>query len=134
MKNYEELYVSNEGIINPSGEQKTNTEVGVSNNATDQVQGDVAPSLFGGSNMITILGVYAVVIVGFMMFVSKPQKKKRLIVEKMQNELSAGDEVYTSSGFYGKVISTTEDKVNIEFGINKGVCIPVNRKDVFKTI
>ena len=49
----------------------------------------------------------------------------------MRNALTVGDPVITNSGFYGKIVDETYDCWIIEFGLNKGVRVPVAKTEVF---
>ena len=48
----------------------------------------------------------------------------------MLSELSVGDSVLTSSGFYGIVIDITDDTVIVEFGNNKNCRIPMQKSSI----
>lgn len=48
----------------------------------------------------------------------------------MLADMSVGDCVLTSSGFYGIVIDITDDTVIVEFGSNKNCRIPMQKAAV----
>ena len=48
----------------------------------------------------------------------------------MLSELSTGDTVLTTSGFYGTVIDITDDTVIVEFGSNKNCRIPMQKSAI----
>ncbi len=81
-------------------------------------------------NYFNIIIMYAVVIAAAYFFWIRPQKKREKSIKEMQAGIKSGDNVITSSGFYGKVVSVGEDCFVIEFGTNKGIRIPVNKTDV----
>ena len=70
----------------------------------------------------------------------KPQQGKVLAVGAgkytdngvlLKPSVKVGDEVMTSSGFYGKVVELEgEDIAVVEFGTNRGVRIPVNKSEI----
>ncbi len=83
-----------------------------------------------GFNFWNIIIMYAVVIAAAYFFWIRPQKKREKSIKEMQAAIKAGDNVITSSGFYGKIVSVGEDCFVVEFGTNKGVRVPVNKTDI----
>ncbi len=83
----------------------------------------------GSSTMMMFL-IYGGFI-AFMWFVLiRPQRKKQKEVSRMQSEIQIGQSVLTSGGLYGKVVDTVNDILIVEFGMNKGVRVPVQRSTV----
>ncbi|MBD5503512.1 MAG: preprotein translocase subunit YajC [Lachnospiraceae bacterium] len=90
--------------------------------------GDGAAAATGGGMVMII---YIVVIVAFMYFIMiRPQKKEQKRMAAMLAEMSVGDCVLTTSGFYGIVIDITEDTIIVEFGSNKNCRIPMQKSAV----
>ncbi len=88
---------------------------------------DQASAAGGGIVMI----LYIVIIVAFMYFIMiRPQKKEQKRVAAMLADMSVGDCVLTTSGFYGIVIDITEDTIIVEFGSNKNCRIPMQKSAV----
>ncbi|MCR5515106.1 MAG: preprotein translocase subunit YajC, partial [Lachnospira sp.] len=56
----------------------------------------------------------------------KQQKEQQILMESME----VGDVVLTTSGFYGVIISLSEDDVIVEFGNNKNCRIPMQKKAI----
>ena len=82
-----------------------------------------------GGGMIMV--IYIVIIVAFMYFVMiRPQEKEQKRMAAMLADMSVGDCVLTSSGFYGIVIDITDDTVIVEFGSNKNCRIPMQKAAV----
>lgn len=82
-----------------------------------------------GSGLVMI--IYIVVIVAFMYFIMvRPQKKEQKRVAAMLADMSVGDVVLTTSGFYGIVIDITDDTLIVEFGNNKNCRIPMQKSAV----
>lgn len=72
--------------------------------------------------------VYAVFLIGLMYFIAiRPQRKEKKRMEALLASVAIGDNVLTSSGFYGVVIDMTDDTVIIEFGNNKNCRIPMQK-------
>ena len=67
----------------------------------------------------------------FYFFIIRPQKKKDKQLEEMQASIQTGDEVMTSSGFFGAVVDIQDDVAIVEFGTNKGVRIPVKKSEIY---
>lgn len=78
-----------------------------------------------------IMVIYIVIIVAFMYFIMiRPQKKEQRRMAAMLSEMSVGDCVLTTSGFYGIVIDITDDTIIVEFGNNKNCRIPMQKSAV----
>ena len=74
---------------------------------------------------------YLVIIVAFMYFLMiRPQKKEQKRVAAMLAEMSVGDVVLTTSGFYGIVIDIADDTIIVEFGSNKNCRIPMQKSAI----
>ncbi len=82
-----------------------------------------------GSGLMMVV-VYAAVIGAMWFFMIRPQRKREKNMRDMQSSLKIGDNIMISSGLFGKIVSVGEDCFVIEFGTNKGVRIPVNKRDV----
>ncbi len=128
------LYATGDGIINAESksDKKVDKNTAISTVEVNPVA-TAQPNSLGGLNMPMIIGMYALFAVAYILM-SRSQKKKKAIVQKMQDEIASGDEIYTSSGFFGKVVSVEEERVIVEFGTNKGINIPVSKREVFKVI
>lgn len=85
----------------------------------------------GAGGGIMLLLFYVVLIGGMMYFLAiRPQKKEQKRVNAMLSELSVGDTVVTTSGFYGVVIDITDEDVIVEFGSNKNCRIPMRKSAI----
>lgn len=83
----------------------------------------------GGSGVFLILYILIFgVIIYFMMI--RPQKKEQKRMSAMLSDLSVGDCVLTTSGFYGVVIDISDDTLIVEFGSNKNCRIPMQKSAV----
>ncbi len=87
----------------------------------------------GGSSTLVMVAMYVVVFGALYFFMIRPQRKREKAVKEMQAEIRSGDNVLTSSGFYGKVVDVGEDCFVIEFGTNRGIRIPVRKADIIGT-
>jgi preprotein translocase subunit YajC len=75
-----------------------------------------------------IMLLYIAVIGGAMyFFMIRPQKKEQKRLAAMISDMQVGDVVVTTSGFYGVVISITDDDCIVEFGSNKNCRIPMRK-------
>lgn len=74
------------------------------------------PSLLAGFGSL-LMFVPIILIMYFMMI--RPQKKREKEIQKMRNSLEVGDEVVTSGGIIGRVVSIREDMVVIETGSDR---------------
>lgn len=74
---------------------------------------------------------YFVFLFGIMWFIMvRPQKKREKAMREMQAAIKVGDMVITNSGMYGKVVDVVNDLFVLEFGLNKGIRIPVEKQSV----
>lgn len=75
--------------------------------------------------------IYMVFLFGIMwLLIIRPQKKRDKQTAEMQNSIKVGDMVLLNTGMYGKVVDAINDLFIIEFGLNKGIRIPVKKVSV----
>lgn len=84
----------------------------------------------GGNSMLYMILYIAALVALFYFLAIRPQKKREKELQSMQNSISVGDWIVTSSGFYGKVVDIVDQVFVVEFGLNKGVRIPVRKSEV----
>ncbi|MCL2619815.1 MAG: preprotein translocase subunit YajC [Defluviitaleaceae bacterium] len=102
--------------------------------AQTQVAGDAGTAepagggLFGGGPMMLI--IWGVVIVGMWFLLIRPQRKREKEVREMQSSLKVGDNIVTTSGFFGKIVGSGADAFLIEFGENKSLRVWVRKGDI----
>ena len=84
----------------------------------------------GGTSLITMILLYAVIIGVFWFFAIRPQKKQQKDHDLLIATLEVGDSILTTSGFYGVVIDITDDVVVVEFGNNKNCRIPMKKDNI----
>ena len=103
-----------------------------SGEAATQSTQQASGGLFGNMNGITLVIFYCVALVIIMYFLSfRPTQKREKALAEQRNAIQIGDMVVTNAGMYGKVVDTTYDCFIIEFGLNKGVRVPVARGEVY---
>jgi preprotein translocase subunit YajC len=61
-----------------------------------------------------LIPLLLVLLVGFMFFSTRKQKRTMQKQQDMQKGLSFGDRVMTTSGLYGTVVSTSDDTIDLE--------------------
>jgi preprotein translocase, yajC subunit len=98
--------------------------------AVTQAASGAEQSGFGMWGMILYIAFFVAI---FYLLIIRPQKKKDKQLKEMQNSVKIGDEIMTSSGFFGKVVELTDDIATVEFGTNKGVRIPVKKTEIYGT-
>ena len=84
----------------------------------------------GGLNMEGMgswILIYALMIGGMFFFLTRNQRKEKARIRAMIAEMSVGDVVVTTSGFYGIIIDVTDEDVIVEFGNNKNCRIPMQK-------
>lgn len=86
--------------------------------------GDLFNSSFG-------IIIYFAFLFGIMWFIMvRPQRKREKAMQEMQDSIKVGDSVVTSAGMYGKVVDIINDLFIIEFGLNRGIRIPLEKAAV----
>lgn len=85
----------------------------------------------GGANIMIII-VYVVVFGAVIyFFMIRPQKKQQAKTQDMQKRIEPGDNIMTTSGFYGTVLDVVDDTtIIVEFGNNKNCRIPMHKSAV----
>ena len=82
---------------------------------------------FGTFGMI----IYVVVLIAIFYFLAiRPSRKRDKELKEMQASIKIGDDVMTSSGFYGRVVEMNDQVITVEFGTNRGVRIPVKKSEI----
>lgn len=85
----------------------------------------------GMSPMLMIV-LYCIVIFGVLyVFSIRPQKRKEKELQNVRNNIKPGDSVLLANGLYGKVVDVTAECYIVEFGINKGVRVPVLKQEIY---
>lgn len=84
----------------------------------------------GGTSLVTMILLYAVIIGIFWFFAIRPQKKQQKDHDSLIATLEVGDSILTTSGFYGVVIDIADDVVVVEFGNNKNCRIPMKKDNI----
>lgn len=109
---------------------QVNTVVSSGDGAAASSAASTSSSSGGGLGMSWIF-IYIVVIFVAMYFMSiRPQKKRQKEMEEMRSKIKPGDSVLCNTGMYGKVVDITAECYIIEFGMNKGVRVPVIKSEV----
>jgi preprotein translocase subunit YajC len=93
----------------------------------DIAQAQTAPGVAGPSPVMTILPFILIFVVMYFLVI-RPQQKKAKDHQQMLNKLKKNDEVMTSGGIYGKVVTLAENVVTLEVAPN--VRIRVHRPQI----
>ncbi len=94
--------------------------------ATDAAQS--AAKSGGGITMILIIVIWIAV---FYFLLIRPQKKQQKQREELNKSMEPGDNIMTTSGFYGTILDIVDDTtVIVEFGNNKNCRIPMNKAGI----
>lgn len=102
------------------------------NAAQTVVEATTAAARSSSSMGIWGMAAYIIFFVAiFYLFIIRPQRKKDKQLKEMQSSIQIGDEIITSSGFFGKVVDINDEVAVVEFGTNKGVRIPVKRSEIY---
>ena len=107
-----------------------NTVVGGGDAAAAADTATSAASSGGGLSMSWIF-IYIIVIFAAMYFMSiRPQKKRQKELDEMRSKIKPGDSVLCNNGMYGKIVDITAECYVVEFGMNKGVRVPVVKSEI----
>ena len=74
------------------------------------------------SSTLSLLSTFIpmlLIVAAFYFIAIRPQKKKEKEVVAMRNNLQVGDQVTTSGGIVGRVVSIKDDSVTIETGTDR---------------
>ncbi len=82
----------------------------------------------GGSNMLTSLLPFILIIVVFYFFMIRPQMKRQKELRNYRDALKKGDKVVTTGGIYGKVSEVKDAYVNVE--IANGVIVKMDKSAI----
>ncbi len=115
------------GTTEATDNSSANTTAEVQQTTETTSTGSAQP---GGFSMFSLILLYAVIIGAMYYFTIRPAKKRERLIQAKQDEIRLGDEVITTSGMYGKIVDIGLDTFNVEFGTNKSIIIPINKKDV----
>lgn len=100
--------------------------------ANNAASGGTSAAVSGATGSGIIMIIYIIVIFALMyIFAIMPQKKREKELKEMQSSVKVGDWVMTSSGFYGRVTDIYDQNVVVEFGLNKGIRIPVVKSEIY---
>ncbi len=78
---------------------------------------------------VMIIWIVALVAIMYFLMV-RPQRKEQKRVSSMLADMTVGDSIVTTGGFYGIVIDMTEEDVIVEFGNNKNCRIPMKKQAI----
>lgn len=91
---------------------------------------EAAPTGAGSSAVFLIVYILIFVVIIYFLMV-RPQKKQRAKTEEMHNQMEPGDNIMTTSGFYGTILDIVDDTtIIVEFGNNKNCRIPMHKNAV----
>ena len=68
--------------------------------------------------LVQMLPLVLVLVIMYFMLI-RPQRKKEKKIQEMRNNLHVGDEIITSGGIIGRVVSLREDTILIETGSDR---------------
>lgn len=115
------------GIIGRETTSATATAVA---NAADGAAAAAPTATEGFMSMLPTILIYGGVLFALYWFMFRPQRKREKEIQEMRKELKTGDNIITSSGFYGKIVDTEDNCFIIEFGTNKGIRVPVKKTEI----
>lgn len=87
---------------------------------------ETADAANSGYNILFMV-VWIAFIVFIFWFMGGSQRKEQKRLKAMLADMQIGDNVLTTSGFYGMIIDISEDSVIVEFGSNKNCRIPMKK-------
>jgi len=109
-----------------TGSGETGTGTGTATYDNGAPQPEAQSGFFGPTTLI----LWGLIIVGMYFLLIRPQRKREKQVREMQAALKKGENIITTSGFYGKIVDVSEDAFLIEFGERGGVRVWVRKSDV----
>ncbi|NLJ54812.1 MAG: preprotein translocase subunit YajC [Intrasporangiaceae bacterium] len=79
----------------------------------------------GSSTFTFLILLLPLLLLAFLVFTNSRRRRQ---LEEFQNSIAAGDEIITSGGLYGKVVSLEPGLVHVE--VAKGVVLRLDRRAV----
>ena len=88
-------------------------------NTLGMVLSGSTPANTGSSTMFIVVYILIFAAIIYFMMI-RPQKKQKAKTEEMHNQMEPGDNIMTTSGFYGTILDIVDDTTIIdEIGNNK---------------
>jgi preprotein translocase subunit YajC len=97
----------------------------------DIAYAQTAPGIGGPGQMLSFLPLVLIFVVFYFLLI-RPQQKKAKQHQEMLGKLKKNDEVMTSGGIYGRVVTLADNVVTLEVAPN--VRIRVNRPQISTVI
>ena len=99
-------------------------------NTLGMVLSGSTPANTGSSTMFIVVYILIFAAIIYFMMI-RPQKKQKAKTEEMHNQMEPGDNIMTTSGFYGTILDIVDDTtIIVEFGNNKNCRIPMHKNAV----
>ena len=96
-------------------------------NTLGMVLSGSTPANTGSSTMFIVVYILIFAAIIYFMMI-RPQKKQKAKTEEMHNQMEPGDNIMTTSGFYGTILDIVDDTtIIVEFGNNKNCRIPMHK-------
>jgi len=103
--------------------------------------GDTSQPAAAGANnapaedpgLLGSLGIFLPIILMFAVMyflIIRPQRKQAKVTKTMQEGLKVGENVMTTSGFFGKIVGVGTDSFLVEFGEGRGFKVWVRKSDI----
>lgn len=80
---------------------------------------DASAGTMGGLGILTMVIPLAAMVLIFWLFIIRPEKKRSREMQNMLNNLQVADEIVTTGGIIGLVVSVSKDTVLIETGSDR---------------
>ncbi len=119
-----------QGTVITGGQEGTATVSNATAGTEQAAGGSTTAAPVGGFGTYGMLAIWLVLIVGMYYFSMRSTKKREQSIITQQNAIQIGDEVVTTGGMHGKVVDVNDSTFSVEFGVNKGVIVPINKRDV----
>ncbi|MCR4608329.1 MAG: preprotein translocase subunit YajC [Eubacterium sp.] len=100
--------------------------------AATEAATEAAKKTTSGGFGVTGIVLYLVFFIALMYFLLiRPQKKQSKKQEEVMSSIEPGDNIMTTSGFYGTILDVVDDTtVIVEFGNNKNCRIPMHKRAI----
>ena len=84
----------------------------------------------GPMDMVMMLLPFIAMFAIVYFLIMRPQRKQAKATKEMQESLRPGDNVMTTSGFFGKIVGEGTDCFLVEFGQDRGIKVWVRKTDI----
>ncbi|MDR2183961.1 MAG: preprotein translocase subunit YajC [Clostridiales bacterium] len=122
------IIVDGEAVAGPGVQQAAPPQDGAVGGEAVGAPAEQAPPAGG---ILGLLWPFLLMMVVVYFLIMRPQRKQAKQTREMQSALGVGDNIMTTSGLFGKIVSVGTDCFVVEFGEGgRSIKVPIRRTDI----